>query len=990
MKSRLATITATACLLTLGLVTNESKAQPDLPAVPTSSQPATPTRSTGPESSISPDLANHLKRKLQEQQQTIGRLTGKPMPAVVPDAKPATPANANLSGKQLEKLLEDLDRAQTELIRLQAKAGQKPPAANDPQLRVHLDVPYLGTVYVPPNKNERFLVTKLVGLNTTDKPIVIKRDEIQLNAVGKTFQSKVPSTRVKSNSYSYGNQSIYLGNLKFPAEVSIPPGQSGTIWTVFEGLPLGGNVPAMTIDLKVADKAMVIDVNESSRDLLGLTIERIGPRQSLGLLTIGGSMNMINIGSLVDELDQLTADKVTRAVIRWEKSTTRVDSQIFSWLQQAAHNAGRNQQNNNNRFPIVPAAIHELHLAQVPGQNGRSNNYSPYGPSAPQRIHKTDREAVSAALRSVYGVLSRDELIQEIEQGHPLTRAAALEGGGGRLLSSDLPLILEHTRDKSTDMQRAAIVALRHFGEPTATVALSERAKAENDPLSSVAIESLAASRFARAHSALHTLLNAVEPKLKKEIVTIVARYPRPLWSDVVYEFATSDDAQVSVVAMQALVNIGHPDLIAVLRDALHGEVAAKRDAAFKILVARTDQESEELAMDYTLAHLEKSPPTSEMLQLLQRTRDRRAVPHLLAQFNKSKSNRSTVIHTLALVGDQSVVDVFLEKYSSLTTNDKSVVLNMLRQFRAPQFRELAGEALLSTDNSLVSAACQGLQEDGSSQAVAMLIDAFDKTKNRSAWSYISNALSALGTSEARAALVKGTQSKDSNRRSYSVNALRNLRQRSPGYQYIYMGQQYDRQKKWKEAIQQYTLAAQIDPNLPEAFSGRGNALLRQEKFKEAGADLEKALKLDPFSSMSLTGLAIVRVMQDKADEGIKLVEGKRKMFENDAMYAYNVACVYGRALEAVQKDMKAKDRDKKIAQYQKQALDDLKRSLTLGFRDKNWMKKDPDLKSLHELEGFKKLLSSDPADLRARAAGQPRAAIQVQQAVEAVPIAIP
>jgi tetratricopeptide (TPR) repeat protein len=362
----------------------------------------------------------------------------------------------------------------------------------------------------------------------------------------------------------------------------------------------------------------------------------------------------------------------------------------------------------------------------------------------------------------------------------------------------------------------------------------------------------------------------------------------------------------------------------------------------------------------------------------------------LLTHFNKSKSSRSTVIHTLALIGDQSVVDVLLKRYSSLNTNEKSVVLNMLRQFRSPQFREMAGEALLSKDSSLVSAACQGLQEDGGSQAVALLINAFEKTKNRSAWSYITNSLSALGTSEARAALVKGTQSKDTNRRSYSVNALRNLRQRSPGYQYIYKGQQLDRQKKWKEAIQQYTIAAQIDPDLPEAYTGRGNALLRQEKFKEAAEDLEKALKLDPFSSMALTGLAIVRVMQDKTDEGIKLVESKRKMFENDAMYAYNVACVYGRALEVVQKNMKAKDRDKRIAQYQKKALDDLKRSMVLGFRDKNWMKEDPDLKSLHELDGFKKLLSSDPADLRARGAGQPRPGVQIQQAAGAFPFGIP
>ena len=124
--------------------------------------------------------------------------------------------------------------------------------------------------------------------------------------------------------------------------------------------------------------------------------------------------------------------------------------------------------------------------------------------------------------------------------------------------------------------------------------------------------------------------------------------------------------------------------------------------------------------------------------------------------------------------------------------------------------------------------------------------------------------------------------------------------------QYIYRAQQFDRQKKWKESIQQYSRAAKIDPQLPEAFAGRGTALLHQDKFKEAGIDFERALKLDAFSSIALTGLGIVRVLEGKTDEGIKLIEGKRKMFESDVLFAYNAACVYGRALEAVKKDMKA------------------------------------------------------------------------------------
>jgi len=916
---------------------------------------------------ISAELVRYLERTVRDHQLTIDRRNtksgAKPKPAVKSNDGKATPPNVGsrtLSRKQFAALLNSLDKAEAELAQLNPANGQQPPAVAEPKIRTLLDTPYVGMVYGSSNKNTRFFIARLIVVNPTSKPVVVKRSELQLTADGKTYKIGTLSSRVKSHSYTAGRKRVYIRNLKFPAEVTIPAGDHGSMWVVFENLPLGGNVPAMSLNMQLAGQPAVLNVNDFAHRVMGLTVERIGPQGSLGLLTIAGSMNMINIGGLVDELDMLTADKVIRAVIRWEKSAPQLDSQIGSWLKQQAQQAGRSQQYNNERFPIIPAAIREFHLANVPSQSGGTTYYSSSGRNAPSRIHKSVEAAVAAALRTAFEVLSRDELLHEIDEGHPLTRAAALAGGGGRLSSDDLPLILEYAGGAAADMQRAALVTLRHFGEPEAIAALLKQARLEEEPLAEIAIESLAGSRFSAAQSALLKLLKGASPELKKKIVVVVARHPRPIWSDVVYEFATADDSEVSIVALQALVRIGHPQLVDVLGDSLHQGTRDFQEAAFKILALRTDSRSEELAMQYTLDRMERSPPSSEMMQLLRRTRDRRAVPLLLAHFEKSKSSRLTIINTLALIGDQSVADIFLKKYSSLQTNEKTVVLNMLRQLRSPKFRKLAGDALLTKDSSLISAACRGLQKDGSTQAIAMLVNAYGKTKHTSAWSYIGNALSNLGTREARAALEKGTRSKNSTQRTYAISALRSLRQRSPGYQYIYRAQQFDRQKKWKESIQQYSRAAKIDPQLPEAFAGRGTALLHQDKFKEAGIDFEKALKLDAFSSIALTGLGIVRVLEGKTDEGIKLIEGKRKMFESDVLFAYNAACVYGRALEAVKKDMKAADRDKKIVEYQKLALSDLKRSLKLGFSDKEWIKKDPDLKSLHDLDEFKKIHSPD------------------------------
>jgi tetratricopeptide (TPR) repeat protein len=262
----------------------------------------------------------------------------------------------------------------------------------------------------------------------------------------------------------------------------------------------------------------------------------------------------------------------------------------------------------------------------------------------------------------------------------------------------------------------------------------------------------------------------------------------------------------------------------------------------------------------------------------------------------------------------------------------------------------------MTNDASLISVACQGLQMDGSDEAVSMLTEAFEKSDNNTTWSYVANALSALGTPEAQTALQKGRDSNNPNKSSYANNALRNLRQRSPGYQYIYQAQQFVNQQQWKEALDQYAIALELDPQLAEAYAGRAQVLLKQEKPQEAHKDFTKALELDPYNSQAVTGLGIVLVLEGKYEAGITFVEDARKKFTNDVFYAYNTACVYGRALEHLQKNEKIEGRDKKMPEYQEKAIAELKRSVTLGFQDFNWMQKDPDLKSLAEVPEFKQI----------------------------------
>jgi tetratricopeptide (TPR) repeat protein len=312
----------------------------------------------------------------------------------------------------------------------------------------------------------------------------------------------------------------------------------------------------------------------------------------------------------------------------------------------------------------------------------------------------------------------------------------------------------------------------------------------------------------------------------------------------------------------------------------------------------------------------------------------------------------------LEKIGDQSVSEVLAEQYPNFGTPEKAATLNALFRLNSPRFRELAAHALLSNESALVGAACQGLQKQGDPDAVRLLADALEKSSASSAWSYICNTLATLATPDSQAALRKARDDGDQSKSRYALNALQSLRQRSPGMQYVYQARSFEQQKQFKEALEQYDVAIKIDSELPEAFSGRGNIFLLQNKRDQARPDFERALELDPYSSIAVTGLAIVMVLDGKRDEAIAQVEQARGKVGNDALFAYNAACVYARALESLEHDEQVDNREQKIEEYRDKALSELKRSVQGGFRDYEWMRNDPDLKSLRTTPEFKNIHS--------------------------------
>lgn len=865
--------------------------------------------------------------------------------------------------QHVRELIGRLETVDMDLAPLKTIHGELPAEKTHRKVYTLLETPYLGRAYDGTSQGTRFFAAHVILVNLTPHPVALEpQRDVKLQANGESHELGDIPAAMQYQPVRIGDRTAPVKDLQPPQTLHVPSGKAAGMWVVFTQLPRGPDVPKLMLRVKAGQDISNLNVTEYARRLLKLDVQRIGPRKCLALLTIAGELNTVNAGSLVERLNGLVLDDVRRVVIRWTDAAAPLDADILNWLQQsAAQVEGGNAVNNG--MPVLPTSLRELDLARVPNYTNHNNSSLLQGdnvltPLSSSWIHHSDAEAVTAALATAYHVLPTDELLAEIEHGHRLSRVAAITVGGGRLPSLKLPLLLQFADDDDPLIQQAALTALRRFGEQSAIDTLLSYAHKNTEPLSTTAVDSLAASRYAAAHQALLQMLATEKAESQKRIVSALARHPRPLWAETIYKFAQDDRSDVAVEALQALARIGHPRLLDVLRQSLDKDNRTLQETAFRVLVSRTDPDSEDLALNYTLDRLKTSPPTPPMTALLNRTKDHRAVPLLLSHLDRSSADRTAIIQVLATVGDRSVAEALVKKYPDLNTSEQAAALQALDGLKSPEFRRLAGEALLTGERSLVHTASEGLQNDGSPEAVRLLAAALESSESSTTWSYVANALSTLATPQARAALRKALNTGNQNKRVYALNALRNLQRRSPGYIYVYQAEQSAQQQQWKQALAQFDMALKLDPQLSDAYSGRGHVLLKQNKLDAAKRDFDQAVKLDPYDSLAVTGTGICLAMKGKPADAVDVVEKARSRFTNDSLFAYNAACVYGRALEQVTKDETAADRKETIETYRHKAIADLTQSVKLGFRDFDFMNKDPDLNALHDLPEFQQLSS--------------------------------
>ena len=161
-----------------------------------------------------------------------------------------------------------------------------------------------------------------------------------------------------------------------------------------------------------------------------------------------------------------------------------------------------------------------------------------------------------------------------------------------------------------------------------------------------------------------------------------------------------------------------------------------------------------------------------------------------------------------------------------------------------------------------------------------------------------------------------------------------------------------------------FNLAIEVDPDLPDARLERGNTIMQQtnitaEQLQVARGDFAKLVEIDDRDSFGHTGLALVEVRMGSIDRGIETGEKLRDRHKNDPVFLYNMACIYGRAIEALEQQEKPpENRAEVILEYQQKAISDLRGAVNLGLDEYNmeWMTRDPDLEPVRRHPDFENL----------------------------------
>lgn len=833
-------------------------------------------------------------------------------------------------------------------------------------------------------KTRRFLVGELYLVNNTDEPVILKREDIELKLGDEKPLPQSPITeQLNGRVFQVENtRTMSLGSIKRPDQIIVEAKTTGAMWFYFDDLSTAAILPEPTLVLRLNGKPFTLNLYDQVRGHLRLRRERIGPKGALGLLKIGGRVNIFGLSILVKELDQFLEENVSRSILIWDDSVQEIDSSVMRSLYEAARQISQKEQNRrqNNELPTVPQQLQELHLVHTPGHN--------YSSSQPRVTHDQPITAVAASLSSLLSFTPKDELLQQIKSGHPWVRPVALSAGAASLSPKDLPLVLELSQQsENQNLQKAAVDALSEFGEARAIDRLLELAESSHETLTPLAIAGLTQSRYENGRSALNHLVNSAKGENRSRILKVISKYPSPEFAELYFENALDPESEIRVDSLKALHIVGHDNFSELLHRSLNDSDESVRDAAFEIALDQKIPELEPLLASRVLEHVKQGDLSSNIQSYLRSTKLPQTVPLLMNRLEDNYENqeeRQKLIPLLTALGDERIEPLFAKIYPTLEGYEKRQLLEALGQIQSPKFLEYAREAIQEKETSLLYTAINMLSKLDSREAEQILIDGLDEVQSESYFDNLANAIAQIGSPEAEEALRKKRNSSNPKMRQAAIGGLRYLERRKPSYQYLSQARYRMRQKKWEDALEYIKISLEIDSQLATAHSLKGDVLLKLKKVEEADQAYQDALTADNDCGEAVVGRLRIQARKGKLQESLDAVAKAVPRFHQDPEFEVQTGLLYADAVnltlnrdpdeiedpteedetpdaitnDTPQEDALSEETQKQIDFWSKECLSWISSGVLHGYSDRNLLRSLPELEQFANHPDYQKALN--------------------------------
>jgi tetratricopeptide (TPR) repeat protein len=107
------------------------------------------------------------------------------------------------------------------------------------------------------------------------------------------------------------------------------------------------------------------------------------------------------------------------------------------------------------------------------------------------------------------------------------------------------------------------------------------------------------------------------------------------------------------------------------------------------------------------------------------------------------------------------------------------------------------------------------------------------------------------------------------------------------------LGYGHYQDKRFKQALVEYSKAVQLDPNNPEAYFWKARTLIKMQQFDKALIDLQKSVKLNPRHSKAYDNLGWLYMMRGDYDKSINYLNKSIQLKPNNGWAYYTRGHIY-------------------------------------------------------------------------------------------------